>query len=183
MRQQQKHICQKLWLILSFCGGTYSKFRERLKGDAWEEDYINLNNKIVCINGIVEFWMFTLVSKPLELVIGGLSWSPWSTFEFWSWLTKSLLYIVHCVQPKKIKNQKNQYMLTFLFLSGRLAWSLILGLAGPSSPTGCTKLVGWFDFVCYICFHCTISCVFKNLCQRFGSFSTAKTTTLHPNSS
>ena len=43
---------------LSFCGGAYLKFREQVEGGTWEEDFSNLNNKIVYKNSIVEIAMF-----------------------------------------------------------------------------------------------------------------------------
>ena len=43
---------------LSFCGGAYPKFGEQLKGGALEEDFSNLNNKIVYKNSIVQSAMF-----------------------------------------------------------------------------------------------------------------------------
>ena len=48
-----------------------------------------------CYKGEGVFAMFILVSISLVFVTGGLSGSPWRMFEFWSGLTKCLLYIVH----------------------------------------------------------------------------------------
>ena len=39
MRQQQYIISLKLWLILGFCGGTYTKFGEQSKGGKLEVEY------------------------------------------------------------------------------------------------------------------------------------------------
>ena len=61
-----------------------SKIRRTSQMATYTKEIENLNNKIVYINSIVEIHMFILVSLPLGLVTGGLSGSPWSTFQFWS---------------------------------------------------------------------------------------------------
>ena len=90
-----------------------------------------MNNKIVYINSIVQFRMFILVSKALGLVTGRLSGSLWRTFEFWSRLTKSLLYNVHCVHTKKFKKSKKAkhgYLPFFIRKVAMIAKLLVDGL-------------------------------------------------------
>ena len=106
-----------------------SKIPNLREGGAWEweEDFSNLNNKIVYKNSIVEFAMFILVSLPLGLVTGGLSGSPWSTFQFLSWLTKSLyLQNTLCSQGKiqkfkKVASWKPSFFIRKVFMSADLA--------------------------------------------------------------
>ena len=61
-----------------------SKIQRTSQMATYTKEIENLNNKIVYRNSIVEIRMFILVSLPLGLVTGGLSGSPWSTFQFWS---------------------------------------------------------------------------------------------------
>ena len=56
------------------------------------------------------FAIFILVSVPIGFVTGGLSGSPWRTFEFWSGLTKSLLFNATWCSTIKIQKSKKENM-------------------------------------------------------------------------
>ena len=51
------------WLILSFCGGAYQKFRVRnqVLWRCMRDEIIKRNNQIIYISGMVEFLMFISV--------------------------------------------------------------------------------------------------------------------------
>ena len=62
--------------------------------------------KSIFINGTVQYLMFILASSIFEFFTGELERITWWTFEFWSWLTQSLLYNVHSVHQDKFKKSK-----------------------------------------------------------------------------
>ena len=130
-----------------------SKFGERLKGGAWEEDYSNLNNTIVYINSIVQFGMFILVvSSPFGLVTGEPEGVLWWSFEFWCGLTKFLLYNVHCVHQEKFKNSKKLLHVDLPFFIRKVFTSADLAICGlkQSNRVYIPDWLGWFCVLCML---------------------------------
>ena len=139
-----------MWLILSFCGGAYPKFEINLEWLLTREILVlKYNYGYNKVRGI--FAMFLLVSMPLEFVTGGLSGSPWWTFNFFTTFWPNLK-ITLCTSDtvhtrKNSKDQKSRLMCQFLFHKELIyvtqfenLWCLVVKQAVP-------KLTGWFNYV------------------------------------
>ena len=104
--------------------------------------------------------MFILVSTPFGFFTGGLSGSQWRTFESWSGLTQSLLYIT-LISPWKFQKFLKYCFISATFFLEQLHFMLIeLALKVFSSRTDCTKLTVWVDFVSCTWLYCTNTTVF-----------------------
>ena len=102
------------------------------------------------------FAIFILVSVPIGFVTGGLSGSPWRTFECWSGLTKSPVWHE---QFKKPKIGQNSY-LTFSIRNLAMSANLGIDWLQYSNRLYAANWLGSF-LLCLVpvlyntCFHCT----------------------------